>query len=237
MFMQVNVKAYSGQDTSLDPTPYEPAHAGKPVGQLMIPLWLHREDPADQAKLANLRHRSFHFGRTPNATDVQPWIVGTDGGLEYAADPRRISAAPQLAYGQSDGGFTGYSAMEIWEIQSSAGWSHPVHVHFEEGIILDRAGKAPPEWEKWARKDVYRVGGDTESSGSVQMVIHFREFAGIYVEHCHNPQHEDSMLRWDIECLGQFQVMATPLPTWDGVQYAPSVGVPTFRTGDGVGPK
>ncbi len=129
--------------------------------------------------------------------------------------------------------------MEIWEIKSGAGWSHPVHVHFEEGIILDRDGKKPPEWEKWARKDVYRVGGDTESSGTVQMVIHFREFAGTYVEHCHNTQHEDNsmLLRWDIEFPGQFQVMATPLPTWDGVEYTPSVGVPTFRTGDGVGPK
>jgi hypothetical protein len=28
--------------------------------------------------------------------------------------------------------------------------------------------------------------------------------------------------------------MPTPLPTWDGVEYTPSVGVPTFRTGDGT---
>jgi hypothetical protein len=27
------------------------------------------------------------------------------------------------------------------------------------------------------------------------------------------------------------------MPTWDGVEYAPSVGIPTFRTGDGVGVK
>ncbi|MDB5958575.1 multicopper oxidase domain-containing protein [Ramlibacter sp.] len=238
-FMQVNVKAYAGVDQSLDPLQYEPAKPGKSAGKSMIPLWLDRDSPADQAKLANLRHRSFHFGRTPNATDTQPWIVATDGGLEYAADPRRLSAAPQLANGQTEGGFSGDSTMEIWEIQSGAGWSHPVHVHFEEGIILNRSGNKPPEWEKWARKDVYRVGGDTESSGTVEMVIHFREFAGTYVEHCHNTQHEDNsmLLRWDIEYPGQFQVMATPLPTWDGVEYAPSVGIPTFRTGDGVGPK
>ena len=57
------------------------------------------------------------------------------------------------------------------------------------------------------------------------------------MQHCHNTQHEDNsmLLRWDIERPGQFQLMATPLPTWDGVNYTPSQGLPTFRTGDGSG--
>lgn len=38
------------------------------------------------------------------------------------------------------------------------------------------------------------------------------------------------LLRWDIEHPGQFQVMPTPLPGWDGVHYMASVGLPTFRT-------
>jgi len=112
-----------------------------------------------------------------------------------------------------------------------------VHVHFEEGIVLKRNGLPPPEWEKWARKDVYRIGGGEENTVTIEFAIHFREFAGTYMEHCHNTQHEDNsmLLRWDIEFPGQFQVMATPLPTWDGVEYAPSVGMPSFRTGDGFG--
>ena len=57
------------------------------------------------------------------------------------------------------GGVTGFGTLEVWNIKAGGkGWSHPVHVHFEEGIILSRGGKAPPEWEKWARKDVYRIG-------------------------------------------------------------------------------
>ncbi|MOA41256.1 hypothetical protein D3C78_1631990 [compost metagenome] len=57
------------------------------------------------------------------------------------------------------------------------------------------------------------------------------------MEHCHNTQHEDTsmLLRWDAEYPGQVQLMPTPLPTWDGVTYAPSVALPTFRTGDGKG--
>jgi len=237
-FMQVNIKAYTGIDLSMDPAQYEPARPGKAAGKKLIPLWLDRNNPADLATLANATHRTFDFGRS-SGTDTSPWTVKTDGGISYVADPRRISAAPNMKQGQTDGGFTGTGTKEVWTILSGGGWSHPVHVHFEEGIILQRNGVQPPEWEKWARKDVYRVGGDPESGGSLQIAIQFREFAGTYVEHCHNTQHEDNamLLRWDIEYPGQFQVMATPLPTWDGVEYAPSVGIPTFRTGDGVGMK
>src|SRR4029078_9409872 len=94
-----------------------------------------------------------------------------------------------------------YATTECWHLKTVGGWSHPVHVHFEEGIILKRGGKEPPEWEKWARKDVYRIGAEADSTGIVQMAITVRELAGTYMEHCHNTQHEDHsmLLRWDIE--------------------------------------
>ncbi|MEJ8835386.1 multicopper oxidase domain-containing protein [Ramlibacter sp. AN1133] len=233
--LQLTVQKYTGTDLSMNPGEYEPAHAGKPEGKTMIPLWLHRDNPADIAALANARHRSFDFGRA-SGTDLNPWTVKADGGVAYAADPRRISAAPQLAAESGDAGFSGDGTLEVWKISSGGGWNHPVHIHFEEGVILSRDGKAPPEWEKWTRKDVYRIGGGPDTSGTLEVALHFREFHGTYVEHCHNTQHEDNamLVRWDIEHPGQFQVMPTPLPTWDGVEYAPSVGVPTFRTGDGT---
>ena len=123
----------------------------------------------------------------------------------------------------------------MWKIVNGGnGWNHPVHVHFEEGIILSRGGKAPPEWEKWARKDVYRIGTEDVGLDNVEVAINFREFAGTYMEHCHNTQHEDTsmLLRWDVEHPGQFQLMPTPLPGWDGVTYVNSAALPTFRTGD-----
>lgn len=153
-------------------------------------------------------------------------------------DPRRLNAAPQLANGPTDGGYVGDGTLEVWKIKNGGnGWNHPVHVHFQEGIILSRDGKAPPEWEKGARKDVYRIGEGIDSSVDVEMAIHFREFAGTYMEHCHNTQHEDTsmLLRWDIEHPGQFQLMPTPLPGWDGVTYVNSAALPTFRSGDGNG--
>jgi len=235
-FLQLVVKAYSGVDQSMNPALYEPAKPGKAAGLKMIPLWLDRNNPTQMAALQNARYRTFDFGRS-GGTDLDPWTIKTDGGTAYFADPRRISAAPQLAGGPTDGGAPMVDGTtEVWRITSGGGWSHPVHIHFEEGIILERNGNAPPEWEKWSRKDVYRVGGDPESGGSLTIALRFREFAGTYVEHCHNTQHEDNamLLRWDVEHPGQFQVMPTPLPTWDGVEYAPSVGIPTFRSGLGT---
>ena len=236
-FLELRVKAYSGKDLSMNPAEYEPAKPGKAMGKVMIPLWLNRENPADMAKLQTARHREFEFGRT-NGTDEAPWTVKTDNNLlAYSADMRRISDSPQLATGPTDAGFSGDGTTEVWRIKTGGGWSHPVHVHFEEGIILRRGGKLPPEWEKWARKDVYRVGSEADSTQSVEMAIHFREFAGTYMEHCHNTQHEDNsmLLRWDLEHPGQFQVMPTPLPSWDGVEYVNSVALPTARTGSGWG--
>jgi FtsP/CotA-like multicopper oxidase with cupredoxin domain len=237
--LQLNVKAYTGQDLAMNPAAYEPARPGKAEGLVMIPLKIHRDNAADKAILAQARHRTFIFGRS-DGTDEAPWTVKTDGGFGFHMDPRRLNASTKLASGPTDAGTAGFGTLEVWNIRAGGtGWSHPVHVHFEEGIILSRGGKAPPEWEKWARKDVYRIGSENDGLDNVEMAINFREFAGTYMEHCHNTQHEDNsmLLRWDIEKPGQFQLMPTPLPSWDGVRYVNSAALPTFRNGDGFGPQ
>jgi FtsP/CotA-like multicopper oxidase with cupredoxin domain len=213
-FLELRVHEYNGVDRSMNPAEFV---AG---GQKMIPL----RRPTE-AELANALHRSFEFERQP--TDDVPWVIETDGGKGFGMDPRRIAAAPA----KNSGG------LEVWRLVNSGTWSHPVHIHFEEGIILRRDGEEPPEWEQWARKDVYRLGPQPDSGDVVEIALRFREFAGTYMEHCHNTQHEDHamLLRWDIEHPGQVQLMPTPLPTWDGVSYVDSVALPTFRTGDAVG--
>jgi len=237
--LQLNVKAYTGQDLAMDPAAYEPAKPGKAEGLVMIPLKLHRDNLADKALLAKARHRTFTFGRS-DGTDLAPWTIKTDGGFGFSMDPRRLNVSTKLASGPTDAGISGFGTLEVWNIKlGGEGWSHPVHVHFEEGIILSRGGKLPPEWEKWARKDVYRIGPEKDGLDSVEIAIHFREFAGTYMEHCHNTQHEDNsmLLRWDVEKPGQLQLMPVPLPSWDGVRYVNSAALPTFRTGDGYGPQ
>ncbi|MCX7084404.1 MAG: multicopper oxidase domain-containing protein [Methylococcales bacterium] len=227
-FLEFRVQTYSGTDLSMNPVDYMETVtvAGKQVpGRQMIPV--NKPTPAE---LKAAVQRTFAFGQS-NGTDTTPWTVKTDdisgGGL--AADEHRVSAAPELPILPNDLG-----KVEIWHIQGAGGWTHPVHVHFEEGQILKRGGVAPPIWEKYARKDVYRVGPMLDSTTSIDMAIRFREFAGTYMEHCHNTQHEDhSMLvRWDIERPGQTLRMPVPMPDWNGTTYDQSISLPTVKFGD-----
>ena len=209
-FLEFRVQEYDGIDATLNPANFEEG------GQKMIPL-----PGFTQAELDNALHRTFDFARS-SGSDTSPWTIKTDGGAGFNMDPRRLSAAPTDA------------RVEIWHMQGNGGWSHPIHVHFEEGQIFKRGGIDPPEWERWARKDVYRIGRLDDSTDSVDIAIRFREFLGSYMEHCHNTQHEDHamLLRWDIENPGQVRIMPTPMPAWDGVGYVPTYALPTFRAGD-----
>lgn len=90
-------------------------------------------------------------------------------------------------------------------------WTHPVHIHFEEGRIMQRTTRTvtggvpgpitpvtlqPDEATNNARRDVYRLPGQS----SVTIRLQFRDFVGRYLIHCHNMGHEDDfmMVRWDI---------------------------------------
>ena len=113
-----------------------------------------------------------------------------------------------------------------------------MHVHFEESHILSRGGRTPPEWERWARKDMFRVGNEDDAADEIEVALRIRDFAGTYLEHCHNTTHEDMamLLRWDIENPGQTLTIPCPIPSWDGCEYVDTAALPTARTGDGFGP-
>ncbi|MCE9521364.1 MAG: multicopper oxidase domain-containing protein [Alphaproteobacteria bacterium] len=210
-YMELRVVAYTGTDLSMDPADYV---EGK---KTMIPL-----PGFTSAELATARQRTFEFGRS-GGSDNAPWTIKTDGGQGLNMDSHRVSAAPTK------------DTVEIWHLKNGGqGWSHPVHIHFEEGQILQRGGVAPPLWEKWARKDVYRIGNLPDSTASVDIAIRFREFMGTYMEHCHNTQHEDHamLLRWDIRNPGSAIAIPTPVQTWEGTFYEPSFGL-TASSGSG----
>ncbi len=205
--MEFRVNAYTGTDLSMNPANYQ-------VGGLkMIP-----RPPITAAELATARVRTFEFGKS-NGTDDRPWTIKTDNGqgfsLGLGMDPHRISA--QMTKG----------AVEIWNLKGGTGWAHPIHIHFEEGQILSRGGAAPPLWEAWARKDVYRLSTFADSTNDVSVALRFREFMGTYMEHCHNTQHEDNamLLRWDLKNPGSVVSIPTPVQTWQGTFYEPSFGI------------
>ena len=79
-----------------------------------------------------------------------------------------------------------------------------------------------PAWEK-GRKDVYRL----RPGGSVTLTMQFREFYGMFMEHCHNTVHEDHamLIRWELD--RGLVPMPMPIPTPQGVGYIASTTLPT----------
>jgi FtsP/CotA-like multicopper oxidase with cupredoxin domain len=79
---------------------------------------------------------------------------------------------------------------ERWIIKGGGGWSHPVHIHFEEFRILSRNGRAVrPGNVEFARKDVVELHGD-----DIELLVRFRDMVGGYPVHCHNTVHEDHQM-------------------------------------------
>lgn len=127
------------------------------------------------------------------AAPIRKWVFARKNGM-WTINDKVVNAT-------SAGAHIAKGSMEIWEIENpSGGWSHPVHIHFEEGHILKRfrsGAEVPvPAYER-GRKDVYVLGPNE----AIRLFIRFRDFSGKYVMHCHNMIHEDHamMVRWDIE--------------------------------------
>ncbi|HSM86350.1 MAG TPA: multicopper oxidase domain-containing protein, partial [Candidatus Limnocylindrales bacterium] len=170
----------------------------------------------DLTNIPVARTRTFEFGSGANQNQsdpvtsfVGPWGIKTDGGSMLDADFGRVSAAP------------GFGTREVWTlVNGGGGWDHPIHIHFEEGQILARDGSAAnvPSWEK-GRKDVYRL----RPGGSVTLTMQFRDWGGMFMEHCHNTVHEDNamLLRWEIDNGGApfLRPLPTPIPTPQGVTF------------------
>jgi FtsP/CotA-like multicopper oxidase with cupredoxin domain len=173
------------------------------------------------------RERTFVFGNNGSQPNSDPftaavgrWGIGTDGGRELSADYARISAAPK------------FGTREVWTlVNAGGGWDHPIHIHFEEGQILARNGSfANVPLAERGRKDVYRL----RPGGSVTLTMQFRDWGGMFMEHCHNTAHEDNamLLRWEINGGGEpyLKPLPTPKPTPQGVTFEdPTDILPTAR--------
>jgi FtsP/CotA-like multicopper oxidase with cupredoxin domain len=180
----------------------------------------------DLSAIPVARERTFVFGRdatqpgtSPNTAFFGPWGIRTDGGNMLDADYGRVSAAPV------------FGTREVWTlVNGGGGWDHPVHIHFEEGQVLARDGSAAnvPPWER-GRKDVYRL----RPGGSITLTMQFRDWGGMFMEHCHNTMHEDNamLLRWEIQGGGDafLRALPTPVPTPQGVQFEDPYDLPTAR--------
>jgi FtsP/CotA-like multicopper oxidase with cupredoxin domain len=231
-FLEFRVQPYTGTDLAMNPADFEPGKLA------MIPLPIVRgattaAGVVNGVPLTGAVHHTFEFAHGNPGVPVghgEPWEITVDGGLPLTMDQHRVQAIEN-------------GDLQVWRIKGFAGWTHPVHIHFEEGYILSRGGVAPPEWEKWARKDMYRVGPEVDSTTDIEIAYRSRDFLGDYVEHCHNTMHEDHamLLRWDARHTGA-ALVPTPMPTFDGVFFEPTFPLTggtnsnlNAITGDGVG--
>jgi FtsP/CotA-like multicopper oxidase with cupredoxin domain len=152
---------------------------------------------------------------TPDCPETAtfPWTVRINGQEAHSMNANRIS----LLYPKA-------GEIEHWTyVNGGGGWDHPIHLHFEEGITIDRAGDAIPATERLVRKDVWRLRSTGKRTVTFQ--VQFGEYGGSYVNHCHNTVHEDFALLMRIQLLSgvpgspQTMVTPTPNPTPDGVVF------------------
>lgn len=188
-------------------------------------------DPAPGLPMVNVLMRFDVVGNTiiPDTPAIPATLVNlppipdpVDANFTFAfqlvggTDPFRINGATFNANVPHHVVLKGSS--EEWLLQNDSlagGWVHPVHIHFEEGRILERTRCTVPAgapgcdpanrvnvpllpWEDGnnARRDVYPLPGQE----NLRIRLRFRDFVGRYLIHCHNMNHEDAfmMVRWDI---------------------------------------
>src|SRR5215475_10207431 len=111
---------------------------------------------------------------TPDCPETAtfPWTVRINGQEAHSMNANRISLLIPKP-----------GEIEHWTyVNGGGGWDHPIHLHFEEGITMNRGNDTIPATERLVRKDVWRL----RASGQVTFQIQFGEYGGSYVNHCHN---------------------------------------------------
>jgi FtsP/CotA-like multicopper oxidase with cupredoxin domain len=164
------------------------------------------------------------------------WAFGYAGGLwninGLIMDPNRIDAAVEQG------------SAEIWTFRNSGNaWSHPIHCHFTEFMILEVNGRPynPRELQTGQRHFVEDpADGERQKIGrfmgghrrdvatllpgdEVKVFMRFSDFLGKYVMHCHNVVHEDHsmMIRWDIVPPGKGFLGSRPAAVVYGADAGP----------------
>jgi FtsP/CotA-like multicopper oxidase with cupredoxin domain len=133
-------------------------------------------------------------------------LVGPEGDPENPNAARVFNINGLTFDGDRADATMAQGSAETWLIRNrfpGSGWVHPVHIHLEEGRVLDRRTRVgntitnhfvPPLQR--GRRDVYPVGGGDE----ILVYLQFRDWFGKYMIHCHNLGHEDGLMlvRWDV---------------------------------------
>ena len=105
-------------------------------------------------------------------------------GLEY--DMERIDF--QVPFGQT----------ELWRFTTAGNAPHPVHIHGASFQVVSRTGGRGSlfPWEAGWKDTVLLEDGET-----VEVLIRFESYRGIYLMHCHKLEHEDMGMMSNFEVI------------------------------------
>jgi spore coat protein A len=113
--------------------------------------------------------RTWRFSRGTGSAQ-RHWLIN-----DQPFDPRRMDAAPPLG------------RTEIWRFSSDL--HHPVHIHLSPFQVLNRGTGGPGEYDHGWKDTV-----DLTPTETVTVAVRFDDYAGRYLIHCHNLEHEDMMM-------------------------------------------
>jgi FtsP/CotA-like multicopper oxidase with cupredoxin domain len=142
------------------------------------------------------------------------WVFDYDGGLWTVNG--KVSEADRIDAGVE------YDTAEIWTFRNGGtSWSHPIHNHFTEFLLLEVNGRpysptlidstspghilgrlesgpppAVPKGQTRYRRGVYFGGSRRDVAtlrpgDEIKVFMRFTDFLGKYTMHCHNVIHED----------------------------------------------
>ena len=143
------------------------------VDDSTVPATLGEIEPYDRATA--VVRREFRFTRGAGGHRTGGWVINK---LTY--DPDRVDADPRLG------------TLELWRFGTDV--HHPVHLHLDPFQVVRRGARGPgPSDAGW--KDTV----DVRPGEVVEVLVRFTDYAGRYVMHCHNLEHEDMMMMANFE--------------------------------------
>jgi FtsP/CotA-like multicopper oxidase with cupredoxin domain len=97
-------------------------------------------------------------------------------------DPRRVDVRARRG------------RLELWEVRNASSEPHPFHVHATSFQVVSRTSGPLGAQDLGWKDTVLTWPGET-----VALAIRFEQYAGLYVLHCHNLEHEDAGMMLNLE--------------------------------------
>jgi FtsP/CotA-like multicopper oxidase with cupredoxin domain len=150
-------------------------------------------------------------GRRDVRNDDGPLAWRPDGEVVNRGEPRRFDVSMSMMRWQLNGRSFDMTdvgqdervklgSTEDWEFRNLGGMmtmAHPIHIHAGQFQVLER--EVAPQWQ--AAADTLRAGLVTEGwkdtflllpGERVRLRMRFERYAGLFLYHCHNLEHEDA---------------------------------------------